>query len=185
MKGRGPRASRAATWSARVTHWGHRAAFIAYEMLVKQLRGQFPALSPVHLDSFDIAETQVSSDLVYLLGLQADITVRGEVITRKEPAPRKNVRSRQPVAGSAWGWPISFHETAARSAPRAVIFGDSFTDYILGPTFLYDTMRDPVYTHHNTVTLNFNLIEEVKPDVVIIVVAERYLRIMPGPAPAN
>ena len=167
------------------THWGHRAAFITYEMLVKALRERFPTLSSVQLDNYSASEQVVSSDLVYLLGLHKDITVRGEVLTRREPAPGRSVRIRQPVAGSGWGWPISFYETAARDNPRALIFGDSFTDYILGPTFLYDTMRDPVFTHHNTVTLNFNLIEEVKPDVVIIAVAERYLRIMPGPAPAN
>jgi alginate O-acetyltransferase complex protein AlgJ len=167
------------------THWGHRAAFITYEMLMQELRGRFPVLSPLRLDNFNALEQVVSSDLVYLLGLQNDITVRGEVLSRKEPAPSRSVQIRQPVAGSGWGWPISFHETAARANPRALIFGDSFTDYILGPAFLYDTMRDPVFTHHNTVTLNFNLIDEVKPDVVIIAVAERYLRIMPGPPPAN
>ncbi|MGO4677938.1 hypothetical protein AB4Z40_34210 [Bosea sp. 2YAB26] len=167
------------------THWGHRAAFIAYEMLMKELRERFPALSSARLDNFNASEQVVSSDLVYLLGLQKDITVRGEVLTRKDPVPGRSVQVRQPIAGSGWGWPISFYETAARDNPRALIFGDSFTDYILGPTFLYDTMRDPVFTHPNTLTLNFNLIEEIKPDVVIIAVAERYLHIMPGPVTAN
>jgi len=53
--------------------------------------------------------------------------------------------------------------------------GDSFTDYVLGPNFLYETFRDPVWTHHNLGTFNFELVKELHPDIVIFQFAERYL----------
>jgi hypothetical protein len=162
------------------THWGHRAAFIAYDLLAQELARRFPGFKPARLDEFDAVETLVPADLLFLLGLHGDITVKGEVLKRKVQGPRTGVDVRQPVPGSGWGWPISFHRTPLAGAPRAMIFGDSFTDYILGPAFLYESVRDPVYSHHNNMTLNLPLIEEVKPNVVILVVAERYLRNLPG-----
>ncbi len=166
------------------THWSHRAAFVGYRMLIDELRRHFPALTAARLEDFNVAETTVVSDLAYLLGLQADIVVRGEVMTRRDP-PLREPEVRAPSTNSAWGWPIKFYKTEQADKPRALVFGDSFTDYILGPTFLYSTFRDPVFTHHNTITLNYQLVEEVKPDVVVIVVAERYLHIMPGLPPAQ
>ena len=53
--------------------------------------------------------------------------------------------------------------------------GDSFADYVLGPNFLYETFRDPVWTHHNLGTFNFELVKELHPDIVIFQFAERYL----------
>ena len=59
--------------------------------------------------------------------------------------------------------------------PRILIQGDSFTDYVLGPLFLYETFKNPVYIHHNGTELNKPLIEKVKPDIVVLELAERYL----------
>ena len=163
------------------SHWGHRGAFIAYQMLMVEVARHFPGVSALALDDFNASIEPVAVDLVYLLGLHHDIAYTDEVLTRKPPAARQGVEVRTPVAGAPWGWPISFHRNPNANAPRAVIFGDSFTDYILGPTFLYETLRDPVYTHHNVGNFNFSLVTEVKPDIVIAVIAERYLKTIPGP----
>lgn len=166
------------------THWGHRAAFVAYTLLAKELARQFPNFKPAKLGEYEAIDTVVPSDLAYLLGLQNDIIVRGEVLKRKVAGPHEGVDIRQPSAKSGWGWPISFHKTLLADAPQALIFGDSFTDYILGPAFLYETVKNPIFTHHNNLTLNFSLVDEVKPDVVIVIIAERYLHVFPGIAPS-
>ena len=163
------------------SHWGHRGAYIAYEMLMHEVARHFPGVPRLTLNDFTASTEPVAIDLVYLLGLHHDIAIKGEVLTRKSPAAGQGVDVRLPAAGAPWGWPINFHRTPNAKAPRAVIFGDSFTDYILGPTFLYETMRDPVYTHHNLGNFNFSLVTEVKPDIVIAVIAERYLKTIPGP----
>ena len=78
-----------------------------------------------------------------------------------------------------WGWPIKFIETDLKAQPRLLVLGDSFTDYVLGPTFLFESFRDPVFTHHNGGTFNFTLVDEVKPDLVIFALAERYIALPP------
>lgn len=50
----------------------------------------------------------------------------------------------------------------------------------MGPQFLYETFRDPVLTDHNLGTFDFNLVKEVKPDLVIVEFAERYLHVPRG-----
>jgi hypothetical protein len=74
-----------------------------------------------------------------------------------------------------WGWRVTENKNDLGDRPRLLVFGDSFTDYVLGPTMLYETFRDPVWTHNNGGTLNFNLVREVKPDIVLVQFAERYL----------
>ena len=69
--------------------------------------------------------------------------------------------------------------TNLRDRPRLLIMGNSFSDYVLGPNFLYETFRDPVWTHHNLGTSNFDL-EGGKPDLVIFQFAERYLHSLLG-----
>jgi hypothetical protein len=60
-----------------------------------------------------------------------------------------------------------------------LVFGDSFTDYVLGPYMLYETFRDPVWTYHMGGAFNFDLVNEVKPDIVVVQFAERYLHFIP------
>ena len=78
-----------------------------------------------------------------------------------------------------WGWRIVEWHNDLADKPRLLVFGNSFTDYVLGPNFLYETFRDPVWTHHNGGTLDFNLVEEVKPDLVVMQIADRYLHLVP------
>ena len=162
------------------SHWGQRAAFIAYEMLTAEISKKFPKIHRLTLDDYDVLTGPVAIDLVYLLGLHRDLSFTGENFTPKTGATSLVADVKRPLAGSSWGWPISFYAISNPESPRAVIFGDSFTDYVLGPTFLYRTLNNPVFTHHNLGTFNFSLVKEVKPDIVIAVIAERYLKTIGG-----
>lgn len=159
------------------SHWGQRAAFVAYDMLMAHLRPLFPTIEPRRIEEFAPSQAVVTSDLVYLMGLNNDLSFTGEVLTSKLPERILSTQAAPKQVG--WGWPMTLRATDRIAAPRAVIFGDSFTDYVLGPTALFGTFRESVFTHHNLANFNFSLVDAFKPDVVVFVVAERYLKTIP------
>jgi alginate O-acetyltransferase complex protein AlgJ len=160
------------------SHWTHAGAFMAYRQLMERVQARLPSAIPLTRDDFEIAPAHVAHDLAFLLALHNDLAY---MVERWTPRAARQIRTttRDPAPGSGWGWPVRFIENDLKDRPRALIFGDSFTDYVLGPTFLYETFRDPVYTHHNGATLNFRLVAEAKPDLVIVQLAERYLALPP------
>jgi hypothetical protein len=159
------------------SHWGPRAALIAYDMLMAELKPKFPTLEQVRLDDFTSRQGGVPGDLLYLMGLHGDVPSRGEILTSTLP---EHILRTEPVPKlPGWGWPMTLRVTDRTQAPRAVIFGDSFTDYVLGPMALYGMFRESVFTHHNLANFNFTLVDGFKPDLVVYVVAERYLKTIP------
>jgi len=160
------------------SHWTQRGAFIAYSQLMEAVRAKFPNAAPASLDDYDIAwGPAAASDLAFLLTLHGDLSYTAERFTRRS-THQLGTTVRNPTPGG-WGWPIKFIETDLKAQPRLLVFGDSFTDYVLGPTFRFESFRDPVFTHHNGGTFNFTLIDEVKPDLVIFALAERYIALPP------
>ena len=160
------------------SHWTQRGAFIAYSQLMEAVRAKFPNAAPASLDDYDIAwGPAAASDLAFLLALHGDLRYTAERFTRRS-THQLGTTVRNPTPGG-WGWPIKFIETDLKAQPRLLVFGDSFTDYVLGPTFLFESFRDPVFTHHNGGTFNFTLVDEVKPDLVIFALAERYIALPP------
>jgi hypothetical protein len=160
------------------SHWTEAGAYIAYRQLMERVREKFPAVEPADRQDYDIAPGPGPNDQAFLLGLGDDLTYTVERWTRRASHLIRTV-TRNPGSADAWGWPVRFVETDLKDRPRVLVFGDSFTDYVLGPTFLYETFRDPVYTHHNGGTFDFRLVDEAKPDLVIVQLAERYLALPP------
>ncbi|HLN24260.1 MAG TPA: hypothetical protein VK558_09780 [Patescibacteria group bacterium] len=161
------------------THWGQRAAFIAYSQLMDRVHLRFPTVPAVTLNDYDVGIGADNSDLVGLLGLQKDLHYTEEKLNWRGPSHILGTEI-APAVAKVWGWPVSYIHTDLTNQPRLLVFGDSFSDYILGPSFLYETFRDPVFTHHNGANFNFNLATETKPDLVVFEFAERYLRAPPG-----
>jgi hypothetical protein len=160
------------------THWTKQGAFVAYGLLMEKVKKRFLDLVPVTLEDFKVGPPQhVESDLVRLLALKGDLDYKVETFERKTPSHQTTppVTSMRP----GWDWRLVESHNDLADRPRLLVFGDSFTDYVLGPTFLYETFRDPVLTHHNGGTLNFNLVEEFKPDLVVMEMADRYLHLSP------
>jgi hypothetical protein len=160
------------------SHWTQAGAFVAYRQLMERVQEKFPAAVPALPEDYDRALARATSDQAFLLALEDDLTYAAERWTRRSSHQIRTV-TRNPIAGDIWVWPVRFVENDLKDRPRVLIFGDSFTDYVLGPTFLYETFRDPVYTHHNGGLFDFRLVDEAKPDLVIVQLAERYLASLP------
>jgi alginate O-acetyltransferase complex protein AlgJ len=161
------------------THWSERGGLVAYELLMQQIGKQFPSLVPLTLDDFTKSVgAPMAADMAYLLALDNDLKYQVERLTPKRKSHQTAAQS--VIMRPRWGWRITENKNDLVNAPRLLVFGDSFTDYILGPNMLYETFRDPVYTHNNGGTFNFNLVREFKPDLVIVEFAERYLHLTPA-----
>jgi alginate O-acetyltransferase complex protein AlgJ len=160
------------------THWSERGAFVAYQMLMDRIRRKYPSIEPLKLDDFTISYGgPAATDLTSILTLNPDINYSVE---RMSPKWKSHQTAPQTTTfRPGWGWRVTENSNDLKDRPRLLVFGDSFVDYVLGPTMLYETFRDPVWTHNNGGTFNFNLVKEVKPDIVLVQFAERYLRLAP------
>jgi len=161
------------------THWNERGAFVAYRMLMDRVRKKNPQIEPLGLDDFKIGQgSPAASDLTSILTLDRDISYTVERMTPKWKSHQTAPQTTTFKPG--WGWRVTENKNDLNNRPRLMVFGDSFTDYVLGPTLLYETFRDPVWTHNNGGTFNFNLVREIKPDIVLVQFAERYLHLVPS-----
>jgi alginate O-acetyltransferase complex protein AlgJ len=160
------------------THWNERGAFVAYQMLMERMQKKYPSIVPLRLDDFNIRyDVPAGTDLTLILTLEQDIRYSVERMTPKWKSHQTAPQTTTYRPG--WGWRVTANTNDLKDRPRLLVFGDSFTDYVLGPYMLYETFRDPVWTGHNGATFNFNLVKEVNPDVVVVQIAERYLHIAP------
>src|SRR5712672_1536439 len=135
------------------SHWTQRGALIAYELLMERVRKKFPAIIPKTIDDYAVSVDQhPGADLAYHLALYGDLHY---AVDRLEPrAPRHQIGAATTMR-PGWGWPLGEVRTDLRDRPHLLGIGDSFSDYVLGPNFLYETFRDPVHTHHNRGAANF------------------------------
>ena len=160
------------------THWNERGAFVAYQLLMDRVRKRYPSIVPLALDDFKISYGQpMGADLAYILALDGDIKYSVERMT--PTGESHQIATQTTTFRPGWGWRITENKNDLQDRPRLLVFGDSFTDYVLGPTMLYETFRDPVWTHNNGGTFNFSLVKEIKPDIVLVQFAERYLHLVP------
>lgn len=160
------------------THWTERGAFVGYEMLMEKIGEKFPSVVPLTLQDFQISYgAPAATDLTSILTLDGDIKYKVERMF-----PKWKTHQIAPQTTSfrpGWGWRVTENKNDLTERPRILVFGDSFTDYVLGPTMLYETFRDPVWTHNNGGTFNLRLVEEFKPQLVVAQFAERYLHLFP------
>jgi alginate O-acetyltransferase complex protein AlgJ len=163
------------------THWLERGAFVAYEMLLERICRRFPSVVPLNIGDYQISYgPPEAADLASHLALKSDLHYSVERMIPRWRSHR--IAPQKTTFRPDWSWRITENQTDLADRPRILIFGDSFTDYVLGPYMLYETFRDPVWTFtygSADGTLDFNLVKEVKPDIVLVQFAERYLHRAP------
>jgi hypothetical protein len=160
------------------THWTERGAFAAYQLLMDRITKRFPSVVPLRLGDFRVDHAPTAADMAYELRLAGYLKYS---VNRLTPTWKSHQTAPQTtISRPGWGWRITENKNDLIDRPRLLVFGDSFTDYVLGPTMLYETFRDPVFTHNNGGTFDFDLVREMKPDIVIVEFAERYLHLTPA-----
>ena len=149
------------------SHWNAAGAHASYQAIVKALARQRPELHPVARDELR-REYRLSAkgDLAIMLGLDGHLA-EDRLILRPI---RKRRAVQRPIDGER-NWRHKRYVVNDSSLPTALIFHDSFGRSLL--PFL--TMH---FRHSETlwrVGPVMRLVEEQRPDVVIIEIAERHL----------
>ncbi len=145
------------------THWNPLGARAAYDEILTRLQPDFPILKPHPLSDFDPVTEVSSGDLAELIHLKGDITEPFIALHARFEKPSKGLKN--PPTGQM----ITVMPDPA--LPKAVIFRDSFFNGL--QPFTSEHFSRVVYV--SDFKVDFNLIAEEKPDIVILEVAERYL----------
>jgi alginate O-acetyltransferase complex protein AlgJ len=154
------------------SHWSQRGAFIVYSLLIDRIHKRFPNVVAKTIDEYSVKPGPGPADLAHLLALDDDLHYQTEQFT---PLGRKHQIGPAAISDRpGWPWRIFEIPTDLKDRPRLLVTGDSFS-FVLAP-FLYETFRDPVYTHHLLGNVNIALVKEIQPDIVIFQFAERYLQ---------
>lgn len=148
-------------------HWNSLGAFIAYSATMNEAKKLLPALEPLRLSDFAITQGTRIWNIPPREEADPIFTLKsGTRITGTRPIDARNPQR-----------PIVETTTRLDTAPTALVYGDSFGD-VMAPFFNE--------TFHRTITVATaywpfpaELIQEKKPDVVIVEMVERGLAMRP------
>jgi len=144
------------------THWNTYGAYLAYLEMLKPLQADFPKMQPLAPEQFDQVEQQVSGDLARMLFTRPLI---------KEISLELLPRQRWQAQSISLDDNTMVTEIPGSDLPRAVVFRDSFFNSLT--QYVSENFSRVVYRSDSQV--DFDLIDQEQPDVVILEVAERYL----------
>ncbi len=166
------------------THWNVLGGFLAYRTIMDKVREDFPAfpvLERADVKLIDI-EPENGGDLSRMLN-----TFRGF----REP-PYTGIRVNTPLRIQSaelktdTGWAecsytdavttmmnVSILKTGVEDAPRVLIFRDSFTTELI--PFFARSFSEIMLDHHRRNTLDKDLVEAFRPDVVLFIFIESSL----------
>ena len=152
------------------THWTDYGQYLAYKQVTAELR---PHVDLPELPTSAIRFTTVEE--TGDLGYKTDPPETSpHVWTSVDDAATRLVSDNR-VAGSG---AIIVTESDARTDARCLVLGDSYAYGLL--TFLAPVFRRVMFAH--TAALDYELVEEERPDAVITVLNERFMIILPNDA---
>ena len=148
------------------THWGPAGAHLAYRKLMKTLASRSPGFDAGPLSSIRLGdEEDYTGDLAFMAGLENLTEKRPRVLVEGEPEAPVVTEGLIRFGGSYT------LETGRPDLPSAVLFRDSYGVELI--PFLA-----PHFRRLRTIwdyRFNREVIEEEKPDIVILEIIERYL----------
>lgn len=167
------------------THWNDYGGFIAYQAIMNRLSETFPELEPKSDVTFSLEE-RTNSDLArfiyipdyeepfhYVAEFKDPIDSTIETMRKAdfifEPASYERAKRASNIA---------HFESPLPDQPKVLLIRDSFGSYLL--KYFAATFQDLwVAPHTGMQEYHEDLIERVKPDVVIYAFAERQLNVQP------
>jgi alginate O-acetyltransferase complex protein AlgJ len=144
-------------------HWNALGAFIAYSATMKEVTRLFPAVAPLQLSDYVITpghrlwNIPPSSEADPVFSLKSE----SRIVNRRV---LDNTVPRRPVVETT---------THTGTAPTALIYGDSFGNVMM--PFFNETFRRTVAVPAAGSSFPTELIQDHKPDVVILEMVERAL----------
>lgn len=148
-------------------HWNALGAFIAYSAAMKEAKKHVPAIQPLALSDYAITQGRRVWNIP----------------PREEPDPVLSLKSgsrivdRKVLDNKIPLRPIVETTTRLGTAPKALVYGDSFGE-VMAP-FLNETFRQTTIVPTAHYSFPAELIKERKPDVVILEMVERSLTMRP------
>ncbi|MFI5294030.1 MAG: hypothetical protein ACHQ0Y_03295 [Thermodesulfovibrionales bacterium] len=152
------------------THWNNLGAFLGYEEIMTHVKAFYPIVAPMKLSDFVVrlGNNRDIADLAGFINIQGSIT-DPEIIL--EPKMAKEARPIPVAYESMAGCDTVGAMTNDKGLPKLVMFRDSFADGLI--PYLSENFSRSVYVWKPK--MDFRVIEQEKPDVVIFEVVERYL----------
>ncbi|HSR88222.1 MAG TPA: hypothetical protein VLL07_04660 [Pontiella sp.] len=169
------------------THWNAYGGYIGYRKVVSALQTYYPELEPVPLDDCTLIPMEAKADLATMYTTE-DQMMTFDLIKRPETFDITQTICTA-YTNSAWVEKMKSDRPTLDTYPdgkrTALIIHDSFAGH--GPAALLPTHFNKSYLFWMYVeTPDFKqLVDELKPDVVIEMRVERSLRFIPGQGTAG
>lgn len=147
------------------THWNWHGALVASKTIEERLSKEFPAMNVIR--SAKIQETPVlhkTADLARMLAV-------GSIITERSRDIRLQLEDKKPIMEKSGNHSIvKFANRSNPALPEAILFCDSFGQYLL--RYLQHSFSE--LTSCEEPYVNGEIVENLKPKVVIHEVADRF-----------
>ena len=151
-------------------HWNGYGAFYAYRGIMEKISAMLAPVRPLTLDDYTVSAVSFTGgDLANMLGLKDRFTEDYYLFTRKDGMKPKLMPVAYPAPFSRFTEAV---ESADRSKPRAVVFHDSFFNF-LKPLMAGHFSRMACFQSYGR--YDRDVIEAEKPDIVIFEIAEHFL----------
>jgi alginate O-acetyltransferase complex protein AlgJ len=143
------------------SHWTELGAFVAYQALMREASGKV-AVRVLTRDEIVIVPDERIGDL----GHKVDPRMRSRYVYVDIPGSQARVVAHNRVRNT--GCRVEYEGAGSADC---LVFGDSFTARIV--PFLAESFRRLVFVH--MVNLDFSLVSELEPELVITVMNERFM----------
>ena len=163
-------------YHANDTHWNDYGSFAAYQATATRLKAWYPQLKIASLQDYKVETIwRKGGDLTRLLGLRKETPTRYQslrAISKNRIATEQKIQP--PSLNDSFQSGIL---TRSRNGeiPRAIFFGDSFSDTKLRPFLAQHFKEGHWYRFGQRRTIYFDLVDRIKPDLVIFETAQRQL----------
>ncbi|MBP6290636.1 MAG: hypothetical protein KA407_03225 [Spirochaetes bacterium] len=149
------------------THWNKLGAYLGYRKIIEQVSKDFISVAPAqyNLDVVKYSDKSHDGDLVKMMGISKYLHHKDVIFQYP-----KNYTLESPSD-------TIINTTGKSNLPKAMIYRDSFTAHLvplLSNNFSY--CHYVMKYIHKDKEIDKNEIEEMKPDILMIIIVERYLK---------
>jgi len=147
------------------THWNDTGAMTAAKEILDMIRRENPHIGQIALDQFIAEERDFRGDLARFIPKDARFVERAVFLT---PIDGRKAKLTQGEGRKV------LSRNQETTLPKAIVFRDSFSDALI--PFLAEYFSSGIYVH--SFTVDFDLIAQEQPDIVIMEIAQRYLGLL-------